>query len=289
MILIPPSLTDIANIRRYKQQFEFIREHYYKNFIHFQHQRANRLEKIKVAISQNVERFVFENWHRIIDLRFIDNALSSIGSILNDPGGRFNIGDINEIKFPKFKALYIAEDWITAYREKNQVDPNEIIDGGLSADELSMTNKNSTIDLLVKGDLEIVDLTKENALFDFYEVIKDIKISKDLEKEAQRLNIPVLYHVKSFDELKRSILLNEWRNLPAQVDIPANSQIFGQLAYFSGVEGILYPSKMSSIKKCLAIFPMNFAHSSSTIRIQDQNLPLTLKNIELTSETYMNL
>lgn len=289
MILIPPSLTDISNIRRYKQRYEFIQEHYYKSFMHFQHQRANRLEKIKVTISQNVERYVFENWHRIIDLRFVENALSSIGSILNDPGGRFNIGDINEIKFPKFKALYIAEDWATAYREKNQVDPSEVIGGGLTTDELSMTNKSSTIDLLVKGNLEIVDLTKEDTLLDFYNIIKDIKISKQLEKEAQRLNIPALYHVKSFEELKKSILLNEWRSLPAQVDIPANSQIFGQLVYSSGVEGILYPSKMSSVKKCLAVFPMNFANSSSAIKIQDEDLPLILKNMELTSETYINL
>ncbi|KTD15542.1 hypothetical protein Lgra_0208 [Legionella gratiana] len=124
---------------------------------------------------------------------------------------------------------------------------------------------------------------------DFYQVIKDIKLSKELEKEAQRLNIPVLYHVKSFDELKNSILLNEWRNLPAQVDIPANSQIFGQLVYSSGVEGILYPSKMSSVKKCLAIFPRNFANSSSTIKIQDKDLPETLKNMELNCETYIHL
>lgn len=289
MILIPPSLTNISNIRRYKQRYEFIQEHYYKSYMYFQYQRTNRLDKIKVAISQNVERYTFENWHRIIDLRFIDNALSSIGSILNDPGGRFNIGDINEVKFPKFKALYLAEDWATAFREKNQVDPDAIIANGLSADELSMTNKNSTVDILVKGNLEIVDLTKDNALNDFYDVIKDIKISKELEKEAQRMNIPVLYHVKSFSELKKSILLNEWRNLPAQVDIPANSQIFGQLVYLSGVEGILYPSKMSSEKKCLAVFPMNFANSSSVIKIQDKELPNVLKNVALTSETYTQL
>lgn len=289
MILIPPSLTNISNIRRYKQHYEFIQEHYYKNFMHFQHQRANRFEKIKVALSQNIERYTFENWHRIIDLKFVDNALSSMGSILNDPGGRFNIGDINEIKFPKFKALYIAENWETAYREKNQVDPELVIENGLTANELTMTNKNSTIDLLVKGNLEIVDLTKENTLRDFYLIIKDIKLSKELEKEAQRLNIPVLYHVKSFEDLKKSILLDEWRNLPAQVDIPANSQIFGQLVSASGVEGILYPSKMSSLKKCLAIFPMNFANSTSIVKIQDEDLPHTLKNTELNSETYINL
>ncbi len=212
-----------------------------------------------------------------------------MGSLLNDPGGRFNIGDINEIKFPKFPALYVAEDWATAYREKNQIDPDERQDGGLTSDELCMTNRSSTVDLLLAGDLEIVDLTQDDVLFDFYQVIKDIKLPSSLAKEAQKLNIPVPYHVKSFDDLKKSILQCEWRTLPAQVDIPSNSQIFGQLVHASGVEGIVYPSKMSSVKKCLAIFPRNFCNSTSKVRVQDEHLPSSLKNMELNSETYLYL
>lgn len=36
---------------------------------------------------------------------------------------------------------------------------------------------------------------------DFFEVIKKIKLSRGLEKEAKRLNIPMPNHVKSKDEL----------------------------------------------------------------------------------------
>lgn len=31
-------------------------------------------------------------------------------SVLNMPGGRFNIGNIDEIKYPTFAALYLAEN-----------------------------------------------------------------------------------------------------------------------------------------------------------------------------------
>lgn len=289
MILIPPDLTNIANIRRYEQRFEFIQAYYYKHFMYFQHERSKRFDKIKSALLKNAQSHNFKNWHRIIDLKFINDALSSVGSILNDPGGRFNIGNLNEIKFSKFPALYIAEDWETAYREKNQVAPMEA-HNGLTADELSMTNSNSTVDLLVQGNLEfILDLTNENVLLDFYEVIKNIKLPKGLETEAKKLNIAIPYHVRSKSELIKSILQSNWRDMPVQVDVPSNSQIFGQLAYESGIEAVLYPSRMSSEKKCLAIFSKNFEKSNSYVKIQDQNIPDVIKHSELNSDSYLYL
>lgn len=84
--------------------------------MYFQHERSKRFDKIKSSILNNSRNYNFKDWHRIIDLRFVENALSSLGSILSDLGGRFNIGDLNEIKFSKFQALYIAEDWATAYK-----------------------------------------------------------------------------------------------------------------------------------------------------------------------------
>ena len=121
MILIPPYLTDISNIRRFKQQQEFILDHYYAHYIYFQRERSKRFERIKESILKNTLSYEFKNWHRVIDLAFVESALSSLGSLLNDPGGRFNIGSIDDIKFSKFPALYIAEDYEIAYREKNQI------------------------------------------------------------------------------------------------------------------------------------------------------------------------
>ena len=290
IIWIPPYLTKISDIRRYKQRQESILDYYFRHYSYFQGERAKHFNKIKECLLQNSKSYSFENWHRIIDLRFIQKALSSEGSLLNDPGGRFNIGSIDELKFAKFPALYIAEDYQTAFKEKYQVFPNTNQQKGLSAEELSLTNKVSTADLLVEGNIEVlIDLTESKVLREFYNIIKDIKITKKLETDANKLNIPVMYHVKDYDELKKSILGNEWREMPMQVDIPANSQIFGQLAHESGIEAVLYPSKMSKSKKCLAIFPRNFNNSDSYVRIKDEDIPDAIEHGELNSKTYLYL
>lgn len=121
MILIPPYLTNVSNIRRFKQRQEAILDYYYEHFSYFQGERAKRFDRIKDSLLKHSSRYKFKNWHRQIDLRFVCSALSSKGSLLNDPGGRFNIGNINDIKFSKFPALYIAEDYQTAYKEKYQI------------------------------------------------------------------------------------------------------------------------------------------------------------------------
>ena len=53
-----------------------------------------------------------------------------------------------------------------------------------------------------------------------------------------------------------------------QWDVPSNSQIFGRLVYDAGIEGILYPSALTG-KDCLAVFPRNFANTSSFIVLDD--------------------
>lgn len=286
MLYIPIEIVHLKDLRRYKQRHEALLDYYYEHFSYFQNERAKRFSKIKNVLMEASEIFSFESWHRIFDLKFVNNPLSSRGSILNDPGGRFNIGDIDELKFARFPALYIAENFEVAYRERNQVQPSYTTEG-LTADELSLTNKGSTVDLLLEGSIKsVIDLTKKQNLNAFYEIIKEIKLPKFLEKKSKQLNIPVMYHVKSLEELRLSILKDNWREMPMQVDIPANSQIFGQLAYASGIEGIVYPSKMSSKKKCLAVFTENFKNSSSYVKIQDGDLTDNIAYHELNSETY---
>jgi RES domain-containing protein len=56
-------------------------------------------------------------WSRIQDYRYSMTPLSLVGSLMQ--GGRFNIGnDIDPSQFPAFPALYVAEDYETAYAEK---------------------------------------------------------------------------------------------------------------------------------------------------------------------------
>ncbi len=53
-----------------------------------------------------------------------------------------------------------------------------------------------------------------------------------------------------------------------QVDIPANSQLFGQLVVRAGIEGIVYPSKFND-RDCLAVFPQNFSGTGSFVELLD--------------------
>src|SRR3990167_631060 len=281
MLYIPLELLNVRDIRRYKQRYQAILDYYYEHYSFFQNERAKRFSAIKDILLKNTRCFNFSSWHRIFDFQYINNPLSARGSIVNDPGGRFNIGDIDELKFSKFPTLYIAENYEIAYRERNQILPNTISDFGLSSDELSLTNQRSTVDLLLEGDVKsVIDLTKENCLRALYEVIKDIKLPHHLEKKSRMLTLHASPSVRSYEELKDSILQDNWRELPARIDIPANSQIFGQLAHTSGVEGILYPSKMSDSKKCLAIYPKNFINSTSYVSIQDKNKPQNIAYYE---------
>ena len=54
-----------------------------------------------------------------------------------------------------------------------------------------------------------------------------------------------------------------------QFDVPANSQILGQIAYEAGIEGILFPS-VKTDKKNLAIYPENFKDSDAYIEIRGE-------------------
>lgn len=71
-----------------------------------------------------------------------------------------------------------------------------------------------------------------------------------------------------------------WRAWCMQFDIPANCQIFGQLVASSGIEGILYPSKFSKKKNCLAIYPQNF-DSSSYVAIEGDMPEGALSRLDL--------
>lgn len=57
MILIPSELTNISNIRRYEQRYEFIQKYYYEHFMYFQHERSKRIEEIKLSLLVNTRSF----------------------------------------------------------------------------------------------------------------------------------------------------------------------------------------------------------------------------------------
>ena len=92
--------------------------------------------------------------------------------------------------------------------------------------------------------------------------------------------------VKNLEELRKTLFLENWRLMPMQFDVPANSQILGQIAYSAGIEAILYPS-VKTHKKALAVYPENFINSEAFIEIAG-TVAETVINTKIDKDTYKN-
>lgn len=232
-------------------------------------QRNAIAEELMDAISENcIEDYTFHTWQRALQWKYTNHPLCTIGS-LKQYGGRFNIGeDISPSgALQTFPAFYIAQDQVTA---KAEAFGNPISGFNLSADEVSLVNKRSYGCISISGSLDkVIDLTKRSSLTKFVRLIAKFKIPQSIYDSAAHLNLPPPTLINSTALLLDSFLASDWRKEPAQFDIPANGQIFGQLAYKAGVDGILFKSSKTK-KFCLAIFPSNFANGNSFLQLDDE-------------------
>jgi hypothetical protein len=201
-----------------------------------------------------------------------------------DPGGRFNIGDIDPLKIAPFPALYIACDKSTALQEmlcQNIKDGQE-----QSAADMALTNAASIASVSISGQLSnIIDLNKPEKLQVFIDIIKEFSIPLRLKETTKKLGIAPPEIITTTKRLVESMLMAEWRSASVLYDIPAPSQIFGQLACFAGVEGILYPSKFNG-KECIAIFPQNFGKGSDSFVKLDDETPKGVKTTRLDADVW---
>lgn len=212
----------------------------------------------------------FDNWSRIVDFRFSLVPLSVAGSLKRE-GGRFNIGRrLNPSSFTPFPALYLGEDYATAYREKfGQAESARM--AGLSGQQLALRTPASFAHLRVHGQLDFVlDVGNPAALAAFIDVIKSFALPKVVGPLVRQLSLrhpPGL--VRSVAGLQRQLLSRNWRVLPMHYDLPANPQVFGRIAAAAGLHGILYPSVRASATRCLALYPQNWAGSGSFVEVSD--------------------
>jgi len=252
---IPKSKRDY--LQRLKYEWEYYSE------VAFQ--RAQILEDIrKEIIEQSSGPFKIQRWQRAVKYEYALSPLSARGS-LKAPGGRFNIGQI-DTRFPTFPAVYIAKTQETAMDELLSRNAKGEL---LPFEELALTHKASITIVAVNGELESVfDLRDEKKLARFVELTGHFKLSDKLKALARDLQLPLPRVICSNSELLKSFLDPNWRFLPMQMDIPANSQLFGQMVEEAGINGILYPSALSG-EDCLAFFPRNLAHSKSWLEIPD--------------------
>lgn len=270
------------DIKGWKKLYNGIADYCWDHFSYLSHKRSQIYDELKNALSINTQPFKFSDWRRIIDNQFFEEPLSAKGSILHSPGGRFNIGDIDPIRFPRFAGLYLAEDTTTALREKLGLDPQTTIDG-LTAEEINVVG--NITQFVVGGNLTFVlDLSSKETLLNFFELISAIRLPVDFVRRAAQLKISPMNAVRNVEELRSTFLRTDWTIMPMQFDVPANPQILGQLAHAAGIEGILYPSVKTN-KKCLVAYPENFKGSDSYIKLEGKVSEL-ITNRRIDQNTY---
>lgn len=264
---LPLEQLNVHDVQRWQVGQQKLLDFHTQWYIELARQRSQAIDEINRALQEASVLYPFSGWHRAFRYKWALGPLSSKGS-LKVPGGRFNIGDIDERLFPKFPALYLAEDADTALCEMFGPRRNPL--EKLNQFDLALVQDKSFAVVATCGELEsVIDLTHRECLKGFVEIVKSFRVSESLVKMAQEVKINLNEGtVKSVDSLMQTFMNTNWRQFPMHVDIPANSQIFGQLVFGAGIEGVLYPSGMTN-KNCLAIFPKNIKGGDSFVEIMD--------------------
>jgi hypothetical protein len=276
-----------ADLRAWQRVSDSLEEFHVRLYYHLEglrkvHQQEI-IESLQAAtpLSKEIER-----WARIIDYKYSLEPLSAMGSLIL--GGRFNIGNnINPSEFPPFSALYIAENYPTAYAEKFGIlDTGER--DGLSGFELALRKPSSFTSINISGRLNnLFDISNGRNFAKFLEIIKRFKMPYELKELAKKVRVKPPYLVTNFPLMKRALLATDWQAMPAQYQIPANPQIFGRLIRDAGYEGIIYPS-VRGHGKCVALFPENFSGSDSYLELSDEPPDGTICG-RLDSQTWRDL
>jgi len=255
---------NISDILKSKALFEELAQFHWHYYSELAFQRNKIREQLKSSLRDRAGSFEFQNWQRVVKYKYSLDPLSAKGSLV-DPGGRFNIGEIDPTRYPVFPALYIASNKGTAMAEALGREKNA---GSLSPEEVALTKPDSIAVLSVSGKLEsILDIRERGNLAPLVNLTKNFKLSKSLVLRARKLHFP-LRVITTAKELGSVLEQRDWRNWPMVFDVPSTCQVFGALVMNAGIEGILYNSAITG-KECIAIFPQNFLNSSSFLQLDD--------------------
>src|SRR5258708_39152388 len=97
----------VSDIPQSKAQFEQLVEFHWAYYSDLAFQRNRIREQLRGSLREKALPFPFSKWQRIVKYKYSLVPLSTKGSRA-DPGGRFNIGEIDPARYPVFPALYIA-------------------------------------------------------------------------------------------------------------------------------------------------------------------------------------
>lgn len=193
--------------------------------------RRLRLQLLDALKLQQPKPLRLHGWVRIVDYQYTNMPLSSAGS-LTGFGGRFNAGmDLDAGTLNPWPALYLAEDYETAYREKFQLKSSHTVDG-LKAEELALQNGRSHSTVLLQGLMDrAFDMTVPRNLDAVASVLKKIRMPqrvKDLKKKLG-LKPTDISMIQNGQSLYNAVLLYNWRVQPAQFGLPARSHVLAEL------------------------------------------------------------
>lgn len=240
-------------------------KHYWQHYSELARQRSAIQDQIQQALIQTAIPYEISRWQRAVKYKYGLHPLSTVGS-LSFIGGRFNTGKGVNSEVPFFPGLYLAQNKDTALQEHLGQIPNE----HLTPREIALTNPSSETIVSVSGKLDkVLDLTHQDSLIPFINLIKNFKFSKELKASTKKLKLQDAKIIKTPEALLKNFLDPNWRVSPSQYDIPANSQILGHLVYSAGIEGILYPSKFTG-QLCLVVYPKNFVNTDSFVVLDDE-------------------
>ncbi len=207
-----------------------------------------------------------DQWVRVTDYQWCLQPLSAQGS-LSGIGGRFNIGrELTRARWHEFPALYIADNFDTAIRERYGGPLEEVI-GNLTRQEFALRRPGSFSTFFIRGHIDhVFDLRHEENLNGFVNIIKTFSLSKDTTQFCQKFSLSTPPLVRTTSELLKGLLSapEEWRKSPDMFAAPAACQIFGQFLRDAGFEAVIYPSQQGG-SLCVAVFPENFRASNSCI------------------------
>lgn len=225
--------------------------------------RRHRKDLVEALSREQSVSVDLKNWARIISFRYSGSPLSAAGS-LSSYGGRFNPGfDLEPGTLDPFPALYLAENYETAYREKFQRAVGDKVDG-LTPEELALGEGGSHSTVILTGQLnKIFDMTRPDHLHGLAVILGKIKMPQRAEVLKKRLKIPPkdLKMVSTSRQLFDVCTVQNWRVLPVQYGLPAHGHIIGEMIKAAGFEGILYSSTKAG-GRCIALFPDQLAPGS---------------------------
>lgn len=218
--------------------------------------RRLRPELIAALQREPVSVFEIPRWVRFVTYQYSLEPLSCAGSLLN-VGGRFNVGiELDANTLDPWPALYLAQDYETAFREKFQLAQDETAIG-LTPQELALEQGVSHASLFVTGRLNrVFDMTSHQSMGGVAQVLRKIAMPLRARIIGKNLGFATnaLSMARSVKQIYDAALKENWRMLPIQFGLPAKSHVLAELVRAAGFEAILYQSSKGP-GNCLAVFP----------------------------------